>query len=257
MPDPAPATHSRVDVLVRTFNSAASLEACLRSARASLPVERLLVVDRESTDETRTIALRFGAEFYPEDVGLGRATRLAIEKATSEYVVFLDSDVTVRRTDFCSLAIEKLSDPRVAAVVGGASGHRFLYGLPLSLTVFRRSWIADVAIPSEAQGRETYYIQRALRRGHRRVVYVPDAMEHRSVYRTRNWPEWQGAQTRLAAGMSARELVYSAMVILLIHMNSKRAKDLVYTPVFFGKFLRGFLSPARWRVMDRRLASRP
>ncbi len=161
------------------------------------------------------------------------------------------------RSEFCSIGIARFSDERVGAVVGCSSGHRFLYGLPLSLTLLRRSWAVDVAIPPQAQGRETYYLQRAIRKAHRKVVYVLDAMEHRSTYRTRDWPEWQGAQTRLAAGMSLRELVYSAMVILLIHMNSKKAKDLVYTPDFLVKFVRGLLSPRRWRVLHRTFPTPP
>ncbi len=68
MPDTMEARVPRVDVLVRTFNSGGSLEACLASARANLPIGRLLVIDRHSTDRTKEIALRWGAEVYDEDV---------------------------------------------------------------------------------------------------------------------------------------------------------------------------------------------
>jgi glycosyltransferase involved in cell wall biosynthesis len=248
----APSAEPAVDVVVRTFNSDRHLEECLASARRSLPVGRLIVVDRSSTDGTGEISERFGAEIYQEEVGLGRATTLGIGRASTEHLLFLDSDVIIRRSDFCSEALERFQDPRVGAVVGCAMGHRFLYGLPLSLTMFRTSWVRSVRIPDAAQGRETYYLQRALRRGRLRVEYVLDAMDHRSVYRHGHWPQWQGAQTRIAAGFSARELVYSAMVILLIHMNSRKLRNLIYTPLFYGRFLQGFLAPEEWRTLDRR-----
>ena len=85
--------------------------------------------------------------------------------------------------------------------------------------------------------------------------YVPEAMEHRGTYRgVRTWPEWQGAQTRLVAGVSAYELAYSFLVILLIHLNSRKLRNVLYTPVFWAKFLRGFADPERWRTIDRRTA---
>jgi hypothetical protein len=65
-------------------------------------------------------------------------------------------------------------------------------------------------------------------------------------------PEWEGANTRLVAGWSLYQLAYAFVVILLIHMNSRRPRNVLYTPVFYAKFLRGFLRPDRWRVLDRR-----
>ena len=241
-----------VDVLVATYNSARDLDACLGAVRALLPVGKLIVVDRNSTDGTAEIARRYGAEVHLEEVGLGYARTLALSLASSELVLFVDGDVILRRADFYARALLELGRPGVAAVVGTAVGHRFLYGLPLGLTLLRRAWAVSVPISPAAQGAETYYLRRALRSQHLGVRYVPDAMEHRSIYRVRNWPEWQGAQLRRAAGFSLYELVYAFEVILLIHLNSRRFRNALYTPVFFAKLLRGFLAPDRWGTLDRR-----
>jgi glycosyltransferase involved in cell wall biosynthesis len=249
----SPASHPPpVDVLVATYNSARDLDACFTAARALLPIERLIVVDRHSTDATAEIARRHGAEVLFEEVGLGFARTVALERATTEYVLFLDSDVILRRPDFYARAWAELQQPRVAAVVGTAVGHPFLYGLPLGLTLLRREWASSVRMPPQAQGAETYYLRRAVRRQHLRVRYVPDAMEHRSIYRVRHWPEWQGAQLRRAAGRSPYELANALEVIVLIALNSRNLRHVLYVPFAYGKLLRGFFAPDRWGTLDRR-----
>ncbi|MGA8541960.1 MAG: glycosyltransferase family A protein [Thermoplasmata archaeon] len=241
-----------VDVLVATYNSARDLDACLGGARSYLPIEKLIVVDRNSTDGTPEIARRFGAEVHFEEVGLGYARTLALARATTEYVLFLDGDVILRRPDFYSAALIEAHKPRVAAVVGTSVGHPFLYGLPLGLTLLRRDWASRVKIPAEAQGAETYYLRNAVRRQHLRVRYVPDAMEHRSIYRVRNWPEWQGAQLRRAAGWSPYELANALEVVMLIALNSRNPRTVLHAPLFYGKLLRGFFAPDHWGTLDRR-----
>jgi hypothetical protein len=77
-------------------------------------------------------------------------------------------------------------------------------------------------------------------------------MEHRSAFRGPTWPEWQGAQLRLAAGSDLREIAYAGVVTLLIAMNSHRPRNLAYAPAFYLKLLRGFMAPGRWRILDRR-----
>lgn len=249
----SPPTGSPIDVLVCTFNSEAHLAEVLDAARRSLPIHRLIVVDRHSTDRTVEIATRFGAEVHAEEVGLGYARHRAIELSDTAQVLFLDSDVVIRRPDFLAQARAQLTRPGTAAVVGCAVGHPFLYGLPLSLTLFDRSWIRRVEIPPGVQGRETYYIQRRVRQERRRVRYVPDAFEHFGTYRSSpHWPEWQGAWVRLTGGPSPREIVYSGLVVALLLLNSRRMKNIAYAPVFYLKLLRGFMAPQRWREMDRR-----
>ncbi len=241
-----------IDVLVATSNSASTLAEALESARRFLPVHRLIVVDRRSTDGTAEIARRYGAELYLEDTGLGRARNLALEVAETDPVLFLDSDVVIRRPDFYAHALDEYRRPRTVAVVGMAQEHRYRYGLPLGLTLVGRAWALRARIPDTAQGRETYYLQRAARREGGRVRYVPDAMVHFGTYRQMlHWPEFQGASIRRSSGRNPRELVYALVVVLLMHMNSRRPRNILYTPVFYLKLLRGFMAPGRWGRVDR------
>ncbi len=242
-----------LDVIVRTFNSGRYLESCLSTARNFLPVNRLLIVDHNSTDSTLEIARKYGAEIYQEDVGLGFATSKAIEMAGTEYLIFLDSDVTIKREDFLEEAIKLIRKEKTGAVVGSAKGHIFHYGIPLGLTLMRLDLAKSVLIPANIEGRETFFIHCKLRENRLKVRYVRDSMEHHSVYRSyRYWPEWQGAQIRITAGVNPREVLYSLLVVFLMLSNSRKLRNILYTPVFQAKLLNGFLNPERWHHMDRR-----
>ena len=40
-----------------------------------------------------------------------------------------------------------------------------------------------------------------------------------------------------------------------MHMNSGKAKNVLYTPIFCMKLVRGYISPDRWGRMDRKKAA--
>ncbi len=241
-----------IDVLVATYGSAETLAETLESARRLLPIHCLIVVDRPSPDRTLEIARSMGARVFSDSTGLGSARNRALREADTDPVVFLDSDVRIARPDFYERARREYARPRTAAVVGMAVGHRFRYGLPLGLTLLGRSWALSAGMPDAAQGRETYYLQRAARQRKEQVRYVPDSMVHHGTYRADpHWAEFQGASIRTASGWSPRELAYSGEVVLLMHMNSGRARNVLYSPVFYAKLMRGFLAPARWGPVER------
>ena len=247
-----------IDVIIRTFNSARTLEPCMKSIAANIPFRKIIVVDHNSTDSTAEIARKFGAEIHTENVGLGYATTLGISHSATDYILFVDSDVMIIRDDFLREALVKLQSGRTGAIVGTAKGHPFLYGLPLGLTLFRRKDMEDMKIPAEIQGSETYHIRMEVRRRRMKVKYLKDSMIHNSVYRTfRYWPEWQGSQVRVSSGVNPWELLYSFLVIFLILSNSKSLRNLAYLPVFIVKFLIGYSNPARWGNMDRRRLTPP
>lgn len=235
-----------VDVVVRTYNSAGTLEDCLSSIRSCAPSSRIIVVDHMSTDGSREIAERFGCTILQEDKSLGYATLLGAHASNTEYILFVDSDVKMLREDFLDIAASLCAEPGTGAVVGCSQGHRFLYGLPLGLTLLRREIVLSSPM-QDAVGRETYFLQRELRRRHLRVRYVTDAMIHSSPSRLHpHWPEWQGAQMRRVSGFSITHLLYGFMTVLLMHMNSKSPRNVAYTPIFCMRLMRGFIHPWRW-----------
>lgn len=251
-PDQRGSADPPIDVLVATYNSAETLEESLLAVRRALPVHCLIVLDRSSTDETVEIARRYGAKVETDGIGLGYARNTALRLADTDLVLFVDSDVIIVRPDFLQRALMEIRAPRTAAVVGLAVGHRFRYGLPLGLTLLARKWALDAGIPDSVQGRETYYLQRAARAGGFRVRYVVDAMIHRGVSRNNpRWPEFQGASIRQSSGWNPRELVYAAIVVLLMHMNSRNPRNILYSPIFLAKLLRGFLAPNQWGRLVR------
>ena len=237
-----------VDVIVRTKNSAETLENCLSAARYNLNVNRLILIDSHSTDGTVEIASKFEAEIYCEDRGLGYATWLGIQKAETENIVFLDSDVVSIDPSFMHRALNLLHMGGTGAVVGQAVGHVFQYGLPLSLALIPLDLARGVQFNMGVMGRETYFIQKHLRRMGRKVRYVDNAIVHSSIHRGNiHWPEWQGAWVRNTSGLNLREVLYSFLVVFLMLTNSRNLKNFFYIPIFQAKILRGFIHPCQWQ----------
>jgi len=237
-------------VFVCTYNSRSTLEPCLAGLRAANPAAKLVVIDHGSTDGTLELAAGYGAEIHHESVSLGYARQLAFKLSATEYLAFLDSDVTIADASFLERAVEALQDPRVGAVVGMAVGHRLAYGLPAGLLVLRTKDFQGSVIPDFIDARETFYIVERLRDLRLRTVYLADAMVHDSRFREFK-PEWEGANTRLATGVRAAELAFALKVIIMLSINSRSLKNIAYVPLFYLKFLRGFSDPKRWRKLVR------
>ena len=248
--------NKKVDVVIRTFNSAHTLERCIRSVKDHIPYEKIIVVDHCSTDSTREIALSHNVDYYGEEVGLGFATKLGISKSSTEFMLFVDSDVEIVSGTFFQEAMKYFVSKRVGAVVGCSVGYIFAYGLPLGLTIFRREFASGVHMPDRIQGRETYYFQENLKKNSLKVRYVKDAMIHRSEYRKiPNWPEWQGAQIRFTPGNHYRQVIWALAITFMMHFNSRNLKNIAYSPIYYFKILVGFMNPERWGKIDRREVS--
>ena len=239
---------------VCTYNSAKTLALCLASIKKVAPTSRLVIVDHQSEDETIKIAQRFGSKIFFETAGLGYARQCCFDLAESEYLVFVDSDVELVRRDFIDIATTVLERRGYGAVVGMALGHRFCYGLPASLLVLRKADFLGRVVPAYIDARETYFIQKRLDEKKLKTYYVLDSMIHRSQFRSFK-PEWEGANTRLLPDSKLRELLFALKVILLLSLNSRNVKNILYVPMFYVKFLRGFVKPEPWLRMRREVSS--
>jgi glycosyltransferase involved in cell wall biosynthesis len=213
-------------------------------------VSRLIIVDHYSKDDTLAVAREFNAHIIRESIGLGHARQLCFDHAVTERVVFVDSDVEIVRNDFLDLARRVLAKDDYGAVVGMARGHRFQYGLPAGLLVLRKNDFTGKVVPDYIDARETFFIERRLRSRGLKIFYINDSMVHRSQFR-RFKPEWEGANTRLLPDSTTRQLFVPLKAIILLSLNSQSLKNLLYIPLFYVKFLRGFANPAPWMRLNR------
>ncbi len=83
-----------VSVIVPTRNSAGTLEDCLQSiADQTYKKIELMIVDRDSTDDTKKIARKFTKKVFNHGPERSAQRNLGVDKASGEYVAIIDSDM--------------------------------------------------------------------------------------------------------------------------------------------------------------------
>src|SRR5271170_7848295 len=88
----------RVAVVIPTWNRAALLAQVLADlGRQTYPIERVIVVDNGSTDDSAAVATRAGAEVIAMGVnaGFAAAVNRGIQEAGSEWIAVLNNDVSL------------------------------------------------------------------------------------------------------------------------------------------------------------------
>lgn len=119
----------RIDVCMPTWNSGAVLTKTLdrlaeSEAAAPIRIERLIVIDNRSTDETVEIARSQAGEHgwelvvHSTELPLNRAREAAIDRVQTEWFLFLDDDVRLTGQYLTTLA------DAVAPLVGGIQGRK-------------------------------------------------------------------------------------------------------------------------------------
>jgi glycosyltransferase involved in cell wall biosynthesis len=108
---------SVVSVVVPTRNSAATLEAALRSVREqTYPAIELIVVDNASSDDTAAIAARYADAVYDRGPERSAQRNFGVARSAGEYLLMLDSDMILER-DVIARCIEVIEDLESDAVV--------------------------------------------------------------------------------------------------------------------------------------------
>lgn len=101
-----------VSVIVPTYNSAKTLEICLKSVKSqTYPNIEIIIVDNNSTDDTRKIAEKYG-EVFIKGPERSAQRNFGARQSTGEYLVFLDSDIelTPQVIEECMKRVEEGSD---------------------------------------------------------------------------------------------------------------------------------------------------
>ncbi|OGS44633.1 MAG: glycosyl transferase family 2 [Euryarchaeota archaeon RBG_13_57_23] len=166
-----------VSVVIPTMNEEGSIGTVIDEVRKSLasrPFE-ILVVDTNSKDRTREIAREKGAVVLDEPRrGYGRAYKTGFEKASGEFIVTLDADMTYPAEDIPGLLdmleskqLDFITTNRFARMQKGAMSakHRFgnwvlsvttrvLFRVKLKdsqsgMWVFRKAVLKDLEVESD------------------------------------------------------------------------------------------------------------
>ena len=108
----------RIDVCIPTWNSGRTLDQCLQSVIREIPVNRIRILDKSSSDNTLEIAKRYDASIISNDCGLGKARQLLMESVETEYFLFIDSDVMLTNGWFKKIKEVLEKDQTIGAICG-------------------------------------------------------------------------------------------------------------------------------------------
>jgi glycosyltransferase involved in cell wall biosynthesis len=193
----------KVDVVMLTKNSERWLGACLKSIYENVPVNRLIVIDAFSTDSTLKIFDEFNRRYgnvkiISERSSRGKARERGISEASTEWFMFVDSDVTLSKEWF-KKASEQIHDD-VGAIWGvdvpGNVKNKFLTRLMQSIEarvfnirggchdiLIRHDAVEGIKIPSELHTLEDAYIKEWIRAKNYKVIasYEPYCKHYKEM----------------------------------------------------------------------------
>ena len=125
-------------IILPAFNEEAFLPESLKALHAALKADgviaQIIVADNDSTDKTASLAKELGAEVIHEPIRqIARARNAGAAQASSELLIFIDSDTLVQP----GLIIQALQQLKSGSVVAGGASMELDRGSPSSLKAVR------------------------------------------------------------------------------------------------------------------------
>ena len=93
----------KVDVVIPTLNSSSVLDMSLKSILKFIPFNKIIIIDGGSTDKTLEIARKYKCDISVCKCSLGESRMLGISKVSTDWLLFIDSDIVVNREFFGSV----------------------------------------------------------------------------------------------------------------------------------------------------------
>ena len=254
-----------IDYVVLTWNSASTLELALSSIRNYGRPNRIIVVDKHSTDRTTAIAGKYGCEVISSGTGLGAARRLGAREARTDLIAFVDSDVELlpeweevlqagadRRYPDAGVIGALYNDDylRPATVPASFLGGNGAFGCSVTR---RRCVLACTALDSLSSGEDALYAEFLAKKSLRWYilpVYVNHHRELGNVPDTLRW-RWLGAGLRLRKGFRAsicKSILGGAVAGL--RMNGLDISYRENLTLRLNYFI-GYMLPGRYFEIDR------
>jgi glycosyltransferase involved in cell wall biosynthesis len=116
---------SRISIIVPVYNAKKTINRCIESLRNQTfdDIEIILVNDG-SKDNSRIICDKYAAEdnrivvIHKVNQGVSKARNTGIERATSEYIMFVDSDDYIK-SNMCEVLLNSIDNTEYEVAMGG------------------------------------------------------------------------------------------------------------------------------------------
>jgi glycosyltransferase involved in cell wall biosynthesis len=204
----------KIDYIVPTWNSAATLELTLASIERYGDPKEIIIVDRNSTDKTKEIARRYNCKIIESNRSLGSARRAGAECAETKLVSFVDADVELTETwkDLLRLASEgKYKDAGVfgAYYEGGLPNNK---NWPLKLEggngafgctiTYRKCIINCNEIDEFSSAEDAVYARFLSKKGLKWYIFPVTVLHHQDITQISFYSrlKWLGAGLRVKEG---------------------------------------------------------
>jgi glycosyltransferase involved in cell wall biosynthesis len=107
-----------VSIIVPTYNSSATLEACLQSiAHQSYQRIELIVIDNNSKDNTKDIARKFTDQVINKGPERSAQRNYGVSIAKGDYVVIIDSDMELDQDVIYACVAKVTAEPEIGGLV--------------------------------------------------------------------------------------------------------------------------------------------
>ena len=254
-----------IDYIVPTWNSESTLELALSSIRRYGSPNRIIVVDKQSTDRTAAIAENYDCDIISSDTSLGAARRLGAREAETDFIAFVDSDVELLpewKEVLQASAERRYPD---AGVIGALYADDYLRPVarPVSFlggngafgcsVTHRRCVLACTALDAFSSGEDALYAEFLAEKNLRWYilpVYVNHHEELRNIPGSLRW-RWLGAGLRHRKGFRAsicRSVLGGAIIGLPMNgLDISYRENLTLRLNYFI----GYMLPGRYFEIDR------
>lgn len=268
----------KLDVVVCTYQSGKYLDECLTSVKRYIPVNRLIVVDHYSTDNTLSIAKKHGAQILLENVSLGYARQIGINAVSSKFFVFVDSDVVISGKGWLEKAYEKLTgENRLGAVVidvltktrrlepkikYDSWWRKFTswnknVGFFCIVTLIKKEALKGIRIPSNLSSGEDKYIGAYLKKnGWKYAVMKTKECIHYCDHGAKK-SLWEGAGDRKLFGLILlpsiliKKILTAPLKAVLPAIFERDVKIITWNILHWLEYLKGFLRAEEYWNMKR------
>lgn len=139
----------KISVLIITRNRENDLDECLNSLsnQSTIPFE-IIIIDNDSSDNTREVCKRFGKElpvkyYLEKKIGIPYARNKSIKKAEGEILAFLDDDCIASKTWIQNIK-KRFGEDRKLDALAGLSKSYWNEPIPLIEQFYYERWILSI-----------------------------------------------------------------------------------------------------------------